>query len=180
MDNEDTFYNDAEQKHKVMSMEHKASFTVGTVDQVEGSEQACLSHHNTNERGPAALFSDQTNDSVKSVASETGAKTSSALNSFPKLETVDGEFEKPSSAVVRTKALDRRRTVSEGHCPDDSQTSDDSLRIPGLVRVESSPTRIEHKERSLEECKLILKQSVCCSDISCFLSIAKRQASACK
>lgn len=164
MFNEDAFYDHAEQKHKVASVEHKASFTVGTVDQVEGSEQACLSHHNTDEQGPAVLFSDQTNDSIKSMASEKGAKTSSELNSFPRTESVDGEFEKPSSAVAKTKALDRRRTVSEGHCPDESQTSDDSLRIPGLaVRVESSPPRMEHKERSLEECKLILKQSVCCS-----------------
>ena len=170
MDNEDAFYDHPGQKHKVTSSEHKASFTVGTVDQVEGSGQACLRHQNTDEQGPAALFSDRTNDSIKSMASEKVARTSSELNSLPKIETVDGEFEKPSSAVVKTKAFDRRRTVSEGHCPDDSQTSDNSLRIPGLVRV----------ERSLEECKLILKQSVCCPEISCFLSIAKQQASACK
>lgn len=165
LDNEDRIYDHAEQK------EHKVSFTVGAVDQADGSEQACSSQ-NTDKQGPSALLSELKNASEKSMASEKVAGTSSELNCLPRKETVDGDLKKDSltSAVnVKTKVFDRRRTVSEGHCPDDNQPSDDNLQLPGLIRVESSPPRMEHKERSLEECKLTLKQSVCRTLISCLL-----------
>lgn len=143
MGNEDQIYDHTEHKQKVTSLEHKASFTVGAVDQVEGSEQACPGQ----------------------------GCSSSEPNCLPTKETVDEASQKHSSTLnVRTKVLDRRRTVSEGYCPDDSQPRDDNLHLSGLVRVESSPPRIEQKERSLEECKLMLKQSVCCNWISCILS----------
>lgn len=167
LDNEDRIYDHAEQK------EHKVSFTVGVVDQVEGSEQAC-SGQNTDKQGPSALFPELKNASEKSMASEKVAGTSSELNCLPIKETVDGELKKDSSGLnVRTKVFDRRRTVSEGHYPDDNQSSDDNLHLPGLVRVESSPPRIERKERSLEECKLMLKQSVSYNVISCFVSYSE-------
>lgn len=59
---------------------------------------------------------------------------------------------------LRTKVL-RRRTVSEGYgC---NESSDDNLQSEETSISRSSPPRREYKERSLEECKTILKQLVC-------------------
>lgn len=53
----------------------------------------------------------------------------------------------------------RRRTVSEGHgC---NESSDDNLQSEEVSISRTSPSRREYKERSLEECKTIFKQSVC-------------------
>ena len=41
MDNEDRIYDHVEHKQKLTSLDHKATFTVGVTDQVEGSEQVC-------------------------------------------------------------------------------------------------------------------------------------------
>lgn len=161
MDNEDRIYDRVEHKQKVTSLEHKASFTVGVTDQVEGSEQACSSQE-TNKQGSSAPF--LKNASEKSMASKKIIRTRSELNHLPRIETLDEAFQKDSSGVdMRLKVLDRRRTVSEGHCANDCQTSDDNQHPQGLIREDSSPPRMEHKDQSLEECKLMLKQPVCCT-----------------
>ena len=169
MDNEDRIYDHVEQKQKVTSLEHKVSFTVGTEDQVEDCEQACSSQ-NTDQQETSALFTELKNASEKSMTSQKVVRTKSDLNSLSRKGRIDEEFQKDSSGG-RMKVLDRRRTVSEGHCPDDScESSDDSLHLPGLIRIDSSPPRMEHKERSLEKCKRMLKQPVRHALIACFLS----------
>ena len=158
MDNEDRIYDHVEHKQKLTSLDHKAYFTVGVADQVEGSEQACPSQQ-TNKQGPSALF--LKNASPKSMASKKVTRTRSDLSHLPRLESVDEAFEKDSSDVdLRMKVLDRRRTVSEGDCANDCQMSDDNQHPEGLTRVDSSPPAV-YQERSLEECKLMLKQPVC-------------------
>lgn len=157
MDNEDRIYDHVEHKQKLTSLDHKATFTVGVTDQVEGSEQVC-SNQKTKKQGPSALF--LKNTSAKSVASKLVTRPRSDFCPLPRIESVDETFEKESSdAVVRRKLLDRRRTVSEGDCANDCQMNDDNQHPEGIIRVDSSPPRMELKERSLEECKLMLKQS---------------------
>ena len=167
MDNEDRIYDHVEHKQKLTSLDHKATITVGVTDQVEGSEQVCSSQE-TNKQGPSALL--LKNASAKSMASKKVTRTRSDFCHLLRIESVDETFEKESSDV-RTKVLDRRRTVSEGDCANDCQMSDDNRHPEGIIRVDSSPPRMEHKGRSLEECKLMLKQSVCFSVI--FLYIIK-------
>lgn len=157
MDNEDRIYDHVEHKQKLTSLDDKATFTVGVTDQVEGSEQVRLSQE-TNKQGSSAVL--LKNASAKSMASKKVTRTRPDFCHLPRIESVDETFEKESSDV-RTKVLDRRRTVSEGDCANDRQTSDDNRHPEGIIRVDSSPPRMEHKERSLEECKLMLKQSVC-------------------
>lgn len=160
MDNEDRIYDHVEHKQKLTSLDHKASFTVGVTDQVEGSDQACSSQEK-NKQGPnSALF---LKNAAKSMASKKVTRTRSDFSHLPRIESVDEAFEKDSSGVdVRTKVLDRRRTVSEGDCANDCQMNDDDHHPEGLIRADSSPPAV-HQERSLEECKLMLKQSVCCT-----------------
>lgn len=137
---EDIIHDHMEQKPKGTSLEHQASFTVGT-DQIEGCEQ------------------ELNKASEKSMASEKVAVTRSEPEFFSRNGTVDKAHEKDSQVpTTRIKVLDRRRTVSEGDCHSDCQSSNDSLHPPELVREDSSPPRMEYKERSLEECKLMLKQ----------------------
>ena len=160
MDNEDRIYDHVEHKQKTISQDRKAFFTVGLADQVEGSDQACSSQA-TNRQGTSALFLKNTCE--KSMASKKVTRTRSDFSRLPRIESVDEAFEKDSTDVdVKTKVLDRRRTVSEGDCANDCQMSDDNQHPQELPRVDSSPPRMENKERSLEECKLMLKQSVCC------------------
>jgi len=160
MDNEDRIYDHLEHKQTWTSSEHKALFTVGLTDQVEGSEQA-RSSQETNKQGPSALYLKNKRD--KSTVSKKVTRPRSDFICLPSLESVDEAFEKDSTGVnVKTKVLERRRTVSEGDCANDCQMSEDNQHPQGLIRLESSPPRMEHKERSLEECKLMLKQSVCC------------------
>lgn len=159
MDNEDRIYDHVEHKQTRTSSEHKALFTVGLTDQVEGSEQA-RSSQETNKQGPSALYLKNKRD--KSTASKKVTRPRSDFICLPSLESVDEAFEKDSTGVnVKMKVLERRRTVSEGDCANDCQMSEDNQHPQGLIRLESSPPRMEHKERSLEECKLMLKQSVC-------------------
>ena len=159
MDNEDRIYDHVEHKQKTISQDRKAFITVGLTDQVEGSDQACSSQV-TNRQGTSALFLKNTCE--KRMASKKVTRTRSDFSRLPRIESVDEAFEKDSTDVdVKTKVLDRRRTVSEGDCANDCQISDDNQHPQELPRVDSSPPRMEHKERSLEECKLILKQSVC-------------------
>lgn len=159
MDNEDRIYDHVEHKQTRTSSEHKALFTVGLTDQVEGSEQA-RSSQETNKQGPSALYLKNKRD--KSTVSKKVTRPRSDFICLPSLESVDEAFEKDSTGVnVKTKVLERRRTVSEGDCANDCQMSEDNQHPQGLIRLESSPPRMEHKERSLEECKLMLKQSVC-------------------
>lgn len=161
MDNEDRIYDHVEHKQKLTSLDHKAPFTVGVTDQVEGSEQACSSQEK-NKQGPSsALF--LKNGSAKSMASKKITRPRSDFSCLPRIESVDEAFEKDSSGVdVRTKVSDRRRTVSEGDRANDCQMSDNNQHPEGLIRADSSPPAV-HQERSLEECKLMLKQSVCCT-----------------
>ena len=143
-----------EQKPKGTSLEHQASFTVG-MDQIEGCEQ------------------ELNKASEKSIASEKVAVTRSEPECFSRNGTVDKAHEKDSQVpTTRIKVLDRRRTVSEGDCHSDCQSSNDSLHPPELVREDSSPPRIEYKERSLEECKLMLKQPVCLTLVVCYLTLS--------
>lgn len=159
MDNEDRIYDHVEHKQTRTSSEHKALFTVGLADQVEGSEQA-RSSQETNKQGPSALYLKNKRD--KSTVSKKVTRPRSDFICLPSLESVDEAFEKDSTGVnVKMKVLERRRTVSEGDCANDCQMSEDNQHPQGLIRLESSPPRMEHKERSLEECKLMLKQSVC-------------------
>lgn len=160
MDSEDRIYDHIEHKQTLTSSEHKAFFTVGLTDQVEGSEQT-RSRQETNKQGPSALFLKNKHD--KSTVSKKVTRPRSDFSCLPSLESVDEAFEKDSTGVdVKKKVLERRRTVSEGDCANDCQMSEDNQHPQGLMRLESSPPRMEHKERSLEECKLKLKQSVCC------------------
>ena len=171
MDNEDRIFDHVEHKQKLTSLDHKATFTVGVTDQVEGSEQVCPSQQ-TKKQGPSALFLKTT--SVKSMASKKVSRTRSDFCRLLRKESVDETFEKESSGVdVRAKVLDRRRTVSDGDCANDFQMSDDNQHPEGIARVDSSPPRMEHKERSLEECKLMLKQSVCCTILFLYMYIIK-------
>lgn len=169
MDNEDRIYDHVEHKQKLTSLDHKTTFIVGITDQVEGSEQVCSSQE-TNKREPSALF--LKNTSAKNVASKKVTRPRSDFCRLPRIESVDETFGKESSDVdVRMKVLDRRRTVSEGDCANDCQMSDDNRHPERIIRVDSSPPRMEHKECSLEECKLMLKQSVCFTVL--FLHIIK-------
>ena len=122
MDNEDRIYDHVEHKQKLTSPDDKATFPVGVTDQVEGSEQVRLSQE-TNKQGSSAV--PLKNASAKSMASKKVTRTRSDFCHLPRIESVDETFQKESSDV-RTKVLDRRRTVSEGDCANDHQTSDDN------------------------------------------------------
>ena len=161
MDNEDRIYDHVEHKQNLTSLDHKALFPVGVTDQVEGSEQVCSSQEK-NKHGPSsALFLKNAN--AKSVASKKVTRTRSDFSHLPRKESVDEAFEKDFSGVdVRRKVLDRRRTVSEGDCANDCQINGDNQHPEGLIRADNSPPAV-HQDRSLEECKLMLKQSVCTS-----------------
>ncbi|XP_068752576.1 3-hydroxy-3-methylglutaryl-coenzyme A reductase-like isoform X2 [Montipora capricornis] len=92
-----------------------------------------------------------------SIASEMSAKNRLRHNSFSKAMS-----EVPcndSNIELRSMVLSRRRTLSEGNGPSECQSRDDYLLVPALERSKSNPPRLEIKERSLEECKSVLKQS---------------------
>lgn len=103
--------------------------------------------------------------SEESIASEKTAETRSEPVCLPRKEAVEEENQEQSqdlSSRTKLEVRDRRRTVSEGHCSE-CHSSDDAKCSPVLVRLDSSPPRVEYKARTLEECKLMLKQPVCLS-----------------
>lgn len=98
--------------------------------------------------------------SEESIASEKTAETRSEPVCLPRKEAVEEENQEQSqdlSSRTKLEVRDRRRTVSEGHCSE-CHSSDDAKCSPVLVRLDSSPPRVEYKARTLEECKLMLKQ----------------------
>ena len=128
-------YDQVDKKPKILVSKLVPSASVNSIDQVHASQQASSS---------------QTVDKQSKLNDE------SEKNSLSRTKTMSKAFWKNSS--LNSKVLGRRRTVSEGHCYEES--SDDSLPGEILNTVSSSP-KVEYKERSLEECKKILKQSVC-------------------
>ena len=65
------------------------------------------------------------------------------------------------SVSQRSGLLERRRTVSEGDGFSEFCFSEDSVLMSECVKNNSSTPTLENRERSLEECKAVLKQSVC-------------------
>ena len=141
---EDRFYDQVEKKPKIMVADHKVSPTISTTEQVDGSHPAA-----------SASFEELKHAREKTIMSEKGAG-----EGHPGLKKTMSEASRKDCSLLgtRTKVLERRRTVSEGHCSNEYQSSDDSL---AEIRSDSQPPRMEHRERSLEECKSILNQSVC-------------------
>lgn len=93
----------------------------------------------------------------KSIAS-VQAKEATDICSLSRTKEFSAVTWKDSSVHgLRTKVL-RRRTVSEGHGCNESS---DDLPSEEASISRSSPSKREYKERSLEECKTIFKQSVC-------------------
>ena len=100
--------------------------------------------------------------SEESLASEKTAETRSEPVCLSRKEAIKEENQERSqklSSITKLKVHDRRRTVSEGHCSE-CYSSDDIKHPLALARLDSSPPIGEYKERSLEECKLMLKQPV--------------------
>ena len=148
---EDRIHDQVEKKPRIVVSDHKLSSTVDSVDQVDSSHQAYLSK-NTHKLAQCASFQELKHSSEKSIASEKGVRT--------RIQTVSEASWKDSDSVdMRTEVLGRRRTVSEGHCYAECQSIDDTVYMPEIKTTVNSPPTTEH--RSLEECKSILKQSVC-------------------
>lgn len=145
----------------------------GTYDQVEKKKVILVSEDKTSSLATASHFdSGQKDESsqIETEPSETEHAHEKSIASVQAKEVTDNyllsrtkEFSevtwKDSSVHgLRTKVL-RRRTVSEGHgC---NESSDDNLQSEEVSISRTSPSRREYKERSLEECKTIFKQSVC-------------------
>ncbi|PFX34975.1 3-hydroxy-3-methylglutaryl-coenzyme A reductase-like isoform X1 [Stylophora pistillata] len=134
--NEDRMHEHVEQTH----IEARASNT--TVTDIQGGEQ------------------ESDKSSEESLASEKTAETRSEPVCLSRKEAIKEENQEQSqklSSITKLKVHDRRRTVSEGHCSV-CYSSDDIKHPLALARLDSSPPIAEYKERSMEECKLMLKQ----------------------
>ena len=138
---EDKMYDQVEKMPRLKEMDHKVSYGEDSSDQVDGNHQSCSSQNVDNFQ--------------RSIASNNGGIRRPGNKHLSRMKTIS----EASSINIKTKLIDRRRTVSEGHCANESQSSDDNR--PEVIRTDSSPPRMEHKERNLDECKTILKQSVC-------------------
>ena len=148
---EEKIYDQVEKKPRIIVTDNKVSSAEDCFDQLDGCRQACSSQ-NTDKQALCASFKELNLTSERSIASENSSRT--------RTKTMNEAYWKESSISLKNKALERRRTVSEGHLSNECQPSEDSLHPPEVMRTNSSPPRVEHKERSLEECKAILKQSV--------------------
>lgn len=157
---EEKIYDQVEKKPRIIVSGNKVSSAEDCIDQLDGYHQASSSQ-NTDKQALCASFKELNHTSERTIASENSSRTRPGLNSLSRTKTMNEAYWKDSSISLKNKVLERRRTVSEGHCSNDCQPNEDSLHPPEVIRTNSSPPRVEHKERSLEECKAILKQSVC-------------------
>lgn len=138
---EDKMYDQVEKMPKLKEMNHKEFYGEDSSDQVDGNHQSCSSQNVDNFQ--------------KSIASDNGVNRRPGHKHLSRMMTIS----ETSNINIKPKLIDRRRTVSEGHCANECQSSDDNR--PEVTRTDTSPPRMEHKEHSLDECKTILKQSVC-------------------
>ena len=152
---EETIYDQVEKKPRVMVSDHKASSAEDSTDQLDSHCQ------NTDKQALCASFQELNHASERCIASEDSSRIRPGLNSLSRIKTMSEASWKDSSVSLKNKVLERRRTVSEGHYSNECHPSDDNLHPPEVTRTISSPPRVEHKGRSLEECKVILKQPVC-------------------
>lgn len=143
----------------------------GTYDQVEKKKVILVSEDKTSSLATASHFVGGQKDEssqIETEPSETEHAHEKSIASVQAKEVTDNyllsrtkEFSevtwKDSSVHgLRTKVL-RRRTVSEGHgC---NESSDDNLQSEEVSISRTSRSRRDYKERSLEECKTIFKQS---------------------
>lgn len=105
-------------------------------------------------------FTDCNQPSRKSVSYGTTANKRLKGNFLSrKMSEICGNW---SSGSQRSGLLERRRTVSEGDGFSELFCfSEDSVLMSECVKKNSSTPTLENRERSLEECKAVLKQAVC-------------------
>lgn len=97
--------------------------------------------------------------SGKSITSQTSAKNRLRCNFLPR--KMSEICRNCPSVTLRSRLLERRRTVSEGDGFNECCSSEDNVFMSECMKNNSSTTTLENRERSLEECKAILKQLVC-------------------